>query len=84
MIEEQKDKKQAKTEKPEEKTEMSSEVIGELMTQVEELKGKIVELSGEPATEGIKYNPEGEQFSASIDLKKLSAKERAAYYINNK
>jgi vacuolar-type H+-ATPase subunit I/STV1 len=71
-------------EKPEEKTEMSSEVIGELMTQVEELKGKIVELSGEPATEGIKYNPEGEQFSASIDLKKLSAKERAAYYINNK
>lgn len=68
----------------EEKTEMSSEVIGELMTQVEELKGKIVELSGEPATEGIKYNPEGEQFSSSIDLKKLSMSERTAYYINNK
>ncbi len=67
-----------------EKTEMSSEVIGELMTQVEELKGKIVELSGEPATEGIKYNPEGEHFNATIDLKKLSVSERAAYYINNK
>jgi hypothetical protein len=71
-------------EESEEKTEMSSEVIGELMTQVEELKGKIVELSGEPATEGIKYNPEGEQFSSSIDLKKLSMSERTAYYINNK
>ena len=68
----------------EEKTEMSSEVVGDLMTQIEELKSKIVELSGEPATEGIKYNPEGEQFSSSINLKKLSTKERAAYYINNK
>ena len=68
----------------EEKTEMSSEVIGELMTQIEELKGKIVELSGEPATEGINYNPEGTHFSSTIDLAKLSASERAAYYINNK
>ena len=68
----------------EEKTEMSSEVIGELMTQIEELKGKIVELSGEPATEGINYNPEGEHFSSTIDLANLSMKERAAYYINNK
>ena len=68
----------------EDKTEMSSEVIGELMTQIEELKGKIVELSGEPATEGITYNPEGTHFNSSIDLKKLSTKDRAAYYINNK
>ena len=68
----------------EEKTEMSNEVIAELMTQIEELKSKIVELSGEPATEGINYNPEGEHFSSTIDLKKLSTKERAAYYINNK
>ena len=68
----------------EEKTEMSSEVISELMTQVEELKSKIVELSDEPATEGIKYNPEGENFSSTVDLKKLSVSERTAYYINNK
>ena len=68
----------------EEKTEMSSEMIGELMTQVEELKGKIVELSGEPATEGIKYNPEGSNFNSTIDLAKLSVSERTAYYINNK
>ena len=68
----------------EDKTEMSNEVIGELMTQIEELKSKIVELSGEPATEGIKYNPEGTNLSSTIDLTKLSTKERAAYYINNK
>ncbi len=66
------------------KTEMSSEVMGELMTQIEELKGKIVELSGEPATEGISYNPEGQNFNSTVDLKKLSTKERAAYYINTK
>ena len=68
----------------EDKTEMSKEVIGELMTQVEELQSKIVELSGEPATEGIKYNPEGSNFNSTIDLKKLSVSERTAYYINNK
>ena len=68
----------------EDKTEMSSEVMGELMIQIEELKGKIVELSGEPATEGLKYNPEGTHFNSTIDLAKLSASERAAYYINNK
>ena len=71
-------------EEVEEKTEMSNEVMGELMTQIEELKSKIVELSGEPATEGIKYNPEGMSFSSTVDLKKLSPTERAAYYINNK
>ena len=68
----------------ENKTEMSSEVISELMTQIEELKSKIVELSGEPATEGISYNPEGQNFSATVDLAKLSPMERTAYYINNK
>ena len=73
-----------KEDSEEDKTEMSNEVIGELMTQIEELKSKIVELSGEPAAEGINYNPEGENFSATVDLKKLSSMERAAYYINNK
>ena len=68
----------------EEKTEMSSEIIGELTTQIEELKTKIVELSGQPATEGISYNPEGTSTDATIDLAKLSINERTAYYINNK
>ena len=75
---------ETKEDSEEDKTEMSNEVIGELMTQIEELKSKIVELSGEPATEGIKYNPEGDSFNSTIDLAKLSASERAAYYINNK
>ena len=68
----------------EEKTEMSSEVMGELMTQIEELKGKIVELRGQPADEGITYSPEGSNVDTTMDLGKLSTKERAAYYINNK
>ena len=72
------------SEEVEEKTEMSKEVMGELMTQVEELKNKIVELSGEAATEGINYNPEGSNFNSTVDLKKLSISERTAYYINNK
>ena len=72
------------SEEVEEKTEMSKEVMGELMTQIEELKSKIVELSGEPAAEGIAYNPEGTHFSSTVDLAKLSINERTAYYINNK
>jgi hypothetical protein len=70
----------------EKKTEMSkqNDFLGELMTEIEDLRNKVVELSGEPATEGIKYNPEGQHFNSTIDLKKLSTKERAAYYINNK
>ena len=66
------------------KTEMSSEVMGELMTQIEELKGKIVELSGQPADEGITYSPEGSNVNTTVDLAKLSPMERTAYYINNK
>ena len=71
--------------KEEEKTEMSAEeLISDLTTEMEDLKSKVTELSGEPATEGIAYNPEGTHFSSTIDLRKLSTKERAAYYINNK
>jgi len=73
-----------KEDSEDDKTEMSNEVIGELMTQIEELKSKIVELSNEPATEGISYNPEGSNFSSTVDLAKLSPMERTAYYINNK
>ena len=68
----------------EEKTEMSSELIGELTTQIEELKSKIVELSGQPAEEGIQHTPEGvAKTNLSIDIAKMSARERASYYINS-
>tara|TARA_R100000995_G_scaffold38518_1_gene17810 strand:+ start:771 stop:1430 length:660 start_codon:yes stop_codon:yes gene_type:complete len=78
------DKVEASAELSEEKTEMGSEIIGELTTQIEELKSKIVELSNEPADEGITYNPQGLEPNSTINLKKLSTTERAAYYINNK
>ena len=68
----------------EEKTEMSTDAISELMTQVEELNSKIVELGGQPATDSITYNPEGSNTNSTIDLTKLSLMDRAAYYINNK
>jgi len=67
----------------EEKTEMSSDTISELMTQVEELNSKIVELSGAPATTELKYNPEGETMNTTVDLTKMSSHDRAVYYINN-
>tara|TARA_R110002020_G_scaffold30994_6_gene97236 strand:- start:2117 stop:2746 length:630 start_codon:yes stop_codon:yes gene_type:complete len=67
----------------EEKTEMSADVISELMTQVEELNSKIVELSGAPATDSITYNPEGNLSVEKVDFTKLSSQQKAAYYINN-
>ena len=74
----------SKEDNTEEKTEMSSELIGELTTQIEELKSKIVELSGQPAEEGIQHSPEGvAKTNLSIDIAKMSARERAAYYINS-
>jgi len=79
------DKVEASAEtKEEEKTEMSTDVVSELMTQVEELNSKILELSNEPATDSIKYNPEGNKNTTITNLSKLSSKERVAYYINNK
>jgi len=78
------DKVEASAEtKEEEKTEMSVDVISELMTQIEELNSKIVELSKEPATDSISYNPEGDKNTTSTNLSKLSSNERVAYYINN-
>tara|TARA_R110000787_G_scaffold223460_1_gene331834 strand:- start:547 stop:1182 length:636 start_codon:yes stop_codon:yes gene_type:complete len=68
----------------EEKTEMSTDVVSELMTQLEELNSKVLELSNEPATDSIKYNPEGNKNTTITNLSKLSTSERAAYYINNK
>ena len=79
------DKVEASAEtKEEEKTEMSTDVVSELMTQLEELNSKVLELSNEPATNSIKYNPEGNKNTTITNLSKLSTSERAAYYINNK
>ena len=81
----------------ENKTEMSSEdIISELMSEVEELKSKVLQFSGEPATEGINYNPEGIHLSSNDnakqvfekiskkDLLNMSTAKRAEFMISNK
>tara|TARA_Y100001972_G_scaffold79245_1_gene96257 strand:+ start:12618 stop:13205 length:588 start_codon:yes stop_codon:yes gene_type:complete len=84
VVEEEVKEEMQKEEVEEEPVMMSSELIGELMTKIENLESKIVELSGAPAEEVIKYNPEGEAKQGKTDISKLSIQERAAYYINNK
>ena len=59
-----------------------NDFLGELMTEIEDLRNKGVELSLQPAEEGLNNNPEGENVNSTIDLGKLSPMERTAYYIN--
>ena len=68
----------------EEMVEMSKDMISSLVEEVEELKSQIVELEKTPGSEGFTHNPEVYNKSEKVDLSKMSAKERAAYYINNK
>jgi chemotaxis protein histidine kinase CheA len=71
--------------KEEEMVEMSKDMISSLVEEVEELKSQIVELEKTPGSEGFTHNPENQTKSVkNIDLATMSARERAAYYINNK
>ena len=71
--------------KEDEKVEMSKDMVNSLVEEVEHLKAKIVELEKEPGSEGFTHNPEyNNTKSEKVDLAKMSATERAAYYINNK
>ena len=79
--EEGKEELSKETEKP---IELSADLVNEIITRMEELESKIVDLSKEPADEGLKYSPEGSNVNSTIDLKNLSISERTAYYINNK
>ena len=63
--------------------EIQSDLIGELMTKIEDLESKIVELSKEPAEDGIKYNPEGTKKVNKKSLISLSHHERVRELINN-
>jgi hypothetical protein len=67
-----------------EKVEMSKDMVSSLVEEVEHLKAKIVELEKEPGAEGFTHNPENNTKSEVPNLAKMSAKDRAAYYINNK
>jgi len=67
-----------------EKVEMSKDLVNSLVEEVEHLKAKIVELEKTPGAEGFNHTPENNTKSESPNLAKMTAQERAAYYINNK
>ena len=70
--------------KEEDKVEMSKDMVNSLVEEVEHLKAKIVELEKEPGAKGFTHTPENNTKSESPNLAKMTAQERAAYYINNK
>ena len=68
----------------EEKVEMSKDMVTSLVEEIEHLKTKLSEMEETPGAEGFTHNPETNTKSEKVDLARMSAKERAAYYINNK
>ena len=70
--------------KEDEKVEMSKDMVSSLVEEVEHLKAKVVELEKTPGAEGFNHTPENNTKSESPNLATMSAKERAAFYINNK
>jgi hypothetical protein len=67
-----------------EKVEMSKDMVTSLVEEIEHLKTKLSEMEETPGAEGFNHNPETQTKSEKVDLARMSAKERAAYYINNK
>jgi hypothetical protein len=68
----------------EEKVEMSKDMVTSLVEEIEHLKTKLSEMEETPGAEGFNHNPENNTKSENLNLAKMTAKERAAYYINNK
>ena len=71
------------------KTEMSADVIGEILTKVDNLEVKLSQVEEVPATSGVNINPTGQSkqtFSAlsKKDFLKLTTAERAKFMIKNK
>ena len=68
-----------------EKVEMSKDMVTSLVEEIEHLKTKLSEMEEIPGAEGFTHNPEIKTKSNNkVDLAKMTASERAAYYINNK
>ena len=63
---------------------MSKDMVTSLVEEIEHLKTKLSEMEETPGAEGFNHNPETQTKSEKIDLAKMTASERAAYYINNK
>ena len=70
--------------KEDEMVEMSKDMVNSLVEEVEHLKAKIVELEKTPGAEGFTHSPENNTKSEKPNLATMTAKQRAAYYINNK
>ena len=70
--------------KEDEMVEMSKDMGNSLVEEVEHLKAKIVELEKTPGAEGFTHSPENNTKSEKPNLATMTAKQRAAYYINNK
>ena len=70
--------------KEDEKVEMSKDMVTSLVEEIEHLKTKLSEMEEQPGAKGFTHNPETQTKSEKVDLARMSAKERAAYYINNK
>jgi predicted RNase H-like nuclease (RuvC/YqgF family) len=71
--------------KEEEKVEMSKDMVTSLVEEIDHLKTKLSEMEETPGAEGFTHNPETKTKSNNkVDLAKMTASERAAYYINNK
>ena len=68
----------------EEKVEMSKDMVTSLVEEIEHLKTKLSEMEETPGAEGFTHTPETQTKSEKLDLARMTAKERAAYYINNK
>jgi ethanolamine utilization protein EutA (predicted chaperonin) len=84
MAEHEEEEKEEMKEEKEEVVEMSKDMVSSLVEEVEELKSQIVELEKTPGSNGFTHNPEVYNKSEKVDLARMSATERAAYYINNK
>ena len=70
--------------KEDQMVEMSKHMVNSLVEEVEHLKAKIVELEKTPGAEGFTHSPENNTKSEKPNLATMTAKQRAAYYINNK
>jgi hypothetical protein len=68
--------------KEDDKVEMSKDMVNSLVEEVEHLKTKIVELEKEPGANGFKHNPEVASKKETVNMSKLSTKERVAYFMN--
>ena len=68
----------------EEKVTMSKDLVNSLVEEIEHLKTKLSEIETQPGAKGFTHNPENNTKLENPNLAKMSAKQRAAYYINNK